>query len=311
MNKFLAYALFMGFILNSCASKPPKVIKQVIRDTIVINSITEKFESARIANLDSYKVSAKHYPSKGQDERIRHLIIHYTAIDNESSIRALTNNNVSSHYLISDRDDDTIFVFVDENKRAWHAGLSYWKGVNNINFSSLGIEIVNKGYSASTPSSGKPDLAIVERTFHDYPEFQIKKVAELSRDIIDRYNIEPVNVLGHSDIAPQRKHDPGPKFPWKRLYTEYGIGAWYEDYHKDFYINEFPWSEVDSTQFILSYQQDLEKYGYEIQKTGFWDEQTQKVITAFQYHFRPEKYDGYMDAETWAILKSLILKYRS
>lgn len=303
--------LILSLFVTSCATKPPKVVKQIIRDTVVINSITEKYEYARFAKLDNYAVSTKHYPAKGQDERIRYLVLHYTAMENEPSIRALTNNEVSSHYLVTDVNNDTIYALVDETKRSWHAGASSWKGVNNINFSSVGIEIVNKGYTTDKTLTGNPDLADATRYFFDFPDYQIKQVAELSRDIIDRYKIDPINVIAHSDIAPQRKHDPGPKFPWKKLYQEYNIGAWYEESQKSIYLSQFPYAELESFTFIQSVQTDLEKYGYEIQKTGMWDEQTKKVITAFQYHFRPERFDGVMDAETWAILKALILKYRT
>lgn len=303
--------IILTFVITSCASKPPQVVKQVIRDTVIVNTITEKFESARIAKLNKSIVSTSHYPAVGQDERVRFLILHYTALDNYKSIDVLTRQEVSAHYLVPDDFTDSIYVLVDETKRAWHAGTSYWKGINNINFSSIGIEIVNQGYTTTTPVNGNPDLAVTERYFYDFPQKQIDKVAELAKNIIDRYKIDPVNVLAHSDVAPQRKHDPGPKFPWKKLFDQYGIGAWYEDTHKNIYLPQFPYAEVDSTSFILSVQNDFEKYGYEIQKTGIWDTQTQKVITAFQYHFRPTRYDGVMDAETWAILKALILKYRS
>lgn len=287
-------------------------MKEVIRDTVIINHETNQYESARVAKLDKYKISASHYPAVGQDERVRFLIFHYTALNNEKSLEVLTKQAVSSHYLVLDDYSDSIYVLVDESKRAWHAGQSYWRGVNNINFSSLGIEIVNLGYTTTYNSSSAGGSAGgAERYFYDYPQFQIDKVATLAKDIIERYNIDPVNVLAHSDIAPQRKHDPGPKFPWKRLYDEYGIGAWYEGVHYNLYYPKFPWGEVDSTSFILSVQNDLNKYGYEIQKTGIWDEQTKKVIAAFQYHFRPEKHDGLMDAQTWAILQALLLKYRS
>jgi N-acetylmuramoyl-L-alanine amidase len=286
-------------------------VKEVVRDTIIINNETNQYESARVAKLDKYKISTSHYPAFGQDERVRYLVLHYTALDNEKSLKVLTKQEVSAHYLVPNDYTDSIYVLVDETKRAWHAGLSYWKGVNNINFSSIGIEIVNLGYTTDKTLTGNPDLADAERYFYDFPHFQIDKVAVLAKDIIERYNINPVNVLAHSDVAPQRKHDPGPKFPWKRLYKEFGIGAWYEEVHYNLYYSKFPFSETDSTSFILSVQDDLNKYGYEIQKTGIWDKQTQKVITAFQYHFRPEKYDGIMDAETWAILQALILKYRN
>lgn len=310
MKSLSAISILIVFILSSCASQPPNVVKQVVRDTVIINKITERYESARIAKLDNFKISTTHYPAKGQDERIRFLILHYTALDDEKSIRVLTQQEVSSHYLIPNDYSDSIYVLVDETKRSWHAGASYWKNVNNINFSSIGIEIVNLGYTTSDPVSGDPDMATAQRIFYDFPKNQIDKVAELARDIIDRYKIDPVNVLAHSDIAPQRKHDPGPKFPWKRLYDEFNIGAWYEDVHKNMFLSQFPYLEKDSTVFIQSVQQEFEKYGYEIRKTGIWDEQTKKVITAFQYHFRPERYDGILDAETWAILKSLNLKYR-
>lgn len=305
------FVLFILFNLVSCASKVPKVVKEVIRDTVIINTTTDKYESARIAKLKKFKISASHYPAVGQDQRIRFLVLHYTALDNEASTRVLTQQQVSAHYLVPDDFSDSIFVLVDETKRAWHAGLSSWKGINNVNFSSIGIEIVNKGYTTTTAVTGDPDLAVTERYFYDFPDFQIEKVAELCLDIIRRYQIDPINVLAHSDVAPQRKHDPGPKFPWKRLNMEYGIGAWYEDFHKNTFLSQFPYAETQSYNFILSVQQDLEKYGYEIQKTGSWDEQTKKVITAFQYHFRPVRYDGVMDAETWAILKALLLKYRT
>ena len=311
MKSLSAISILIVFILSSCASQPPNVVKQVVRDTVIINKITERYESARIAKLDNFKISTTHYPAKGQDERIRFLILHYTALDDEKSIRVLTQQEVSSHYLIPNDYSDSIYVLVDETKRSWHAGASYWKNVNNINFSSIGIEIVNLGYTTNTPVAGDPDAAITQRTFYDFPKHQIDKVAELARDIIDRYKIEPVNVLAHSDIAPQRKHDPGPKFPWKRLYEEYNIGAWYEEVHKNMFISQFPYLEIDSTDFIRSAQQELGKYGYEIKTTGIWDEQTKKVSTAFQYHFRPERYDGILDAETWAILKALNLKYRT
>lgn len=302
--------IVFSILIVSCASQPPKVVKQVIRDTVIINSVTDKYESARIAKLEKSKISTSHYPAMGQDERVRYLVLHYTALDQLKSIDVLTKQEVSAHYLVPDDFTDSIFVLVDETKRAWHAGAGSWKGVNNINFSSIGIEIVNQGYTTTTPVSGNPDMATAERYFYDFPAFQIEKVAELSRDIIDRYKIEPINVLAHSDVAPQRKHDPGPKFPWKMLYEQYNIGAWYEESQKIIYLSQFPYDQKDSTAFILSVQQDLEKYGYEIQKTGIWDDQTKKVITAFQYHFRPERYDGIMDTETWAILKALLLKYR-
>ena len=192
------------FILTSCATnKPlPKTITKVIRDTVIINSKTEQPEMTRAAKLEHYKVTTDYYPSVSQDERVRFLVLHYTAINTELSLKVLTQKDVSSHYLINDYDDKQINLLVDETKRAWHAGVSKWKGLDNLNFSSIGIEIVNLGNSGGV--------------YQPYPDYQIKKVGELARDIVNRYNIQPFNVVGHADIAPGRKPDPGPLFPWKK-----------------------------------------------------------------------------------------------
>jgi N-acetylmuramoyl-L-alanine amidase len=302
--------IFALFLITSCASQPPKIIKQVVRDTVIINPATDKYESVRMAKLQNYKISTSKYPAKGQDDRVRFLILHYTALNDSLSLKVLTQQDVSAHYLVPNDFSDSIYLLVDETKRSWHAGASYWKGINNMNFSSIGIEIVNQGYTGTFNNNGNGTITDT-RQFYDFPQFQVDKVAELCKDLINRYKIDPVNVLAHSDVAPGRKHDPGPRFPWKQLYEKHRIGAWYEDFHKQTFLGQFPYAEKDSMTFIQSVQADFEKYGYEIQKTGSWDQQTQKVIQAFQYHFRPEKYDGIIDAETWAILKALILKYRS
>ena len=288
------------FLLTSCGTQKvqTKTITKVVRDTIFINPKTEKPEIARFAKLDDFKVNTNYFPATGQDERVRHLVLHYTSMDQEPSLRVLSTREVSAHYVIGDSYDDDIYAIVDETKRAWHAGASKWKTLDNINFSSIGIEIVNK---SNDNKYGGID-------FLPYPEHQFKKVAALTKDIVDRYKIEPTNVIGHSDIAPGRKHDPGPTFPWKRLYTEYGVGAWYENYDKDYYLTLYPY-DTNSYTFISQFQKDLNKYGYNITATGTWDDQTKKVIQAFQYHFRPENYSGLIDAETWAILQALNKKY--
>ncbi|WP_159263493.1 peptidoglycan-binding domain-containing protein [Tenacibaculum maritimum] len=104
--------------------------------------------------------------------------------------------------------------------------------------------------------------------------------------------------------------DPGPKFPWKRLYYDYNIGAWYDYVDKDKFIKEFPLDSAHEVEFIKSVQRDFKKYGYKIEESGEWDDDTKSVIKAFQYHFRPEKHDGTLDNETWAILKALLKKYK-
>lgn len=301
--KHILLATLSGFLfLSSCATQKHKVqtktVTKVIRDTIFINKKTEQPMVARFAKLDDYKMNTSYFPSVAQDERIRHVVLHYTSMDQEPSLRVLSTRQVSSHYVVGDSFDDDIYALVDESKRAWHAGVSKWKSLDNINFSSIGIEIVNK---SNDNKYGGID-------FMPYPEYQFKKVAALTQDIVRRYNIEPTNVIGHSDVAPGRKHDPGPQFPWKRLYVEYGVGAWYDEADKNGYQYQYPF-DTSSFTFIQQFQKDLAKYGYNIAITGVWDDQTKKVIQAFQYHFRPEKYDGVLDAETWAILQALNYKY--
>ena len=184
---------------------------------------------------------------------------------------------------------------MDENKRAWHAGVSDWKGRNNLNDTSIGIEIVNDGD--------------VSGTFVPYKDFQIKEVAVLVKYLADKYEIPATNILGHSDIAPQRKSDPGPLFPWRELYTQYNIGMWYDNETKNNYEREYE-TKLSMTP-VSDVQRELNKFGYGISITGSWDKQTKNVIKAFQHHFRPSNYNGEMDVETFAILKALNEKYNN
>ncbi len=256
------------------------------------------------ANPSGYTIAKTYFPSLGQNYRQRYIILHYTALDDERSVRVLTTQSVSSHYLVGDQNDKEIYQLVDENKRAYHAGISSWRGIENLNDTSIGIEIVNPGYT--TDSSGT-------RTFYAYPEWQFRKVAALVKDLVDRYQVPPTNLLGHSDISPTRKQDPGPQFPWERLYTEYGVGMWYDQATKDRFLNapesqNFESQLLDST-FIFKYQTYLNQFGYGLLRSGNVDSATQKTIEAFQYRFRPQNASGVMDLETWAILQALLEKY--
>ncbi|MBT0549642.1 N-acetylmuramoyl-L-alanine amidase [Riemerella anatipestifer] len=270
---------------------------------ITKNDNTISYGSVVTAKPKGYKVNYENFPSVAQNFRQRFLILHYTALDNETSVRVLTQRGVSAHYLVSDLPDDDIWQLVDENKRAYHAGISFWRNTTEMNDNSIGIEIVNKGYTTGTAG---------EKVFYPFPEHQFKKVAALAKDIVERYNIPPTQILAHSDIAPTRKQDPGPFFPWKRLYDEYNLGMWYDATTKQNF-HETALSDLDfnynNSTFISKVQNTLRSFGYDITPTGTWDKPSQKVIEAFQYHFRPEKCDGVLDAETWAILQALIVKY--
>lgn len=301
--KPILYLFFPILVLFACSTPKQQVkyVDKIIKDTIYVEKLSDDegniFESAV---LENYKISDAYFPAKGQDFRQKFLILHYTALHNQRSVEVLTQQSVSSHYLIKDNEDENIYILVGENERAWHAGQSSWLGRTNINDSSIGIEIVNPGYSML---NGK-------MWFYPYSEHQYKKIAELTKDIVERYEIDPTFILGHSDIAPLRKEDPGAFFPWKRLYEEYGLGAWYNDIDKYHFLSQFKSSDINKTSFIRSVQADLAKYGYGINETGIWDKQTERVIMAFQLHFRPTNYSGKLDAETWAILQALNHKYR-
>ncbi|ATL75957.1 N-acetylmuramoyl-L-alanine amidase [Chryseobacterium piperi] len=267
------------------------------------NDNTASYGSIVSAKPAGYKVVKTFFPAVAQNFRQKYLILHYTALQDDKSITVLTQQAVSAHYLVNNTGDNEIYQLVDENKRAYHAGISSWRNDKNLNDTSIGIEIVNTGYT--TDATGK-------RTFASFDNDQVRKVAALAKDIITRYQIQPTNVLAHADIAPTRKQDPGPMFPWKRLYDEYQIGMWYDEAAKQ---SIFELAQTDlmnrysEPSFIYLVQTALQKFGYGIEASGKWDDATKKTIEAFQYHFRPQNYDGIMDAETWAILQALNQKY--
>lgn len=270
------------------------------------NDNTISYGSIVSANPAGFKVVKTYFPAIAQNFRQKYIILHYTALDDDKSVMVLTQQSVSAHYLVNNLGDKEIYQLVDENKRSYHAGISSWRNDKMLNDNSIGIEIVNGGYV--TDASGM-------RNFPQFDGEQIKKVAALVKDIANRYMIPATNILAHSDIAPTRKQDPGPQFPWKKLYTDYQIGMWYDDATKNSFsdlIDEDAFAmQMTSAQFIFKYQTALKTLGYGIEPSGMYDDATKKTIEAFQYHFRPEKYDGILDAESWAILQALNQKYAS
>jgi len=227
------------------------------------------------------------HPSANQDNRIQFVVLHYTNASLERSLALLTHGEVSAHYLIGDG-PATVYQLVDENRRAWHAGDSQWDGRTWLNSSSIGIEIVNPGFD-TTPTG---------RVWYPYSEAQIQSLIALLKDIVKRNNINPRYIIGHSDIAPLRKLDPGPLFPWKRL-ADAGLGVWPEANavaRQQAYFNANP-------PTIGWYQQELARFGYAIEQTGQLDVATRHVIAAFQMRFRPQRFDGTPDAQTAAMLQ--------
>jgi N-acetylmuramoyl-L-alanine amidase len=233
------------------------------------------------------------YTAKSQDSRAQFLILHYTAIDHPKSLRVLTQDAVSSHYLVSDgagepgNEKAKIFQLVDETRRAYHAGLSSWKGHTQLNAASIGIEIVNIGFRDGANG----------REYFDYPKAQMDLVVALVKKIVKEHNIQPDRILGHSDIAPLRKTDPGPRFPWKRLADE-GLIPWPDEKlvaeKKAYYDTVLP--------NVLWFQQKLEAHGFSPPQNGELDKATRAMIGAFQLKYRQSQFDGTPDAETAAIL---------
>ncbi|EGH01287.1 N-acetylmuramoyl-L-alanine amidase [Pseudomonas amygdali pv. aesculi str. 0893_23] len=230
------------------------------------------------------------HPSVNFDGRVQYVVMHYTSISMEKSLQLLTHGEVSSHYLIGDDSKATIYKLVDESARAWHAGESEWEGRTWLNSSSIGIEIVNPGFK-DTPAG---------RLWYPYTEAQIQSITVLLKDIVKRNKIDPKHIIGHSDIAPTRKQDPGPLFPWKRLAAE-GLGIWPDErlvaQHQALLATNLP--------SISWFQQQLARLGYSTPETGELDTATRQVLAAFQMHYRPARFDGEPDAQSAAILQVL------
>jgi N-acetylmuramoyl-L-alanine amidase len=227
-----------------------------------------------------------HYHAMSQDSRVQFIVLHYTEIDFARSLHRLTQEEVSSHYLIND-DPPTIYRLVDENQRAWHAGPSYWQGYTHLNASSIGIEIVNSG------NGGDPTAAYAE-----YSKPQIEQVIDLVRDVERRHRVRPDRVLGHSDIQPLSKQDPGPRFPWYELALA-GLIVWPDPEAvaaaRARYQQELP--------AVLWIQQRLKAHGFDVPQNGQLDEVTRTTLSVFQMKYRPARYDGVPDEETAALLE--------
>ena len=237
------------------------------------------------------RIDTRTYTATGQNSRVQFLVLHFTAETFASSVRILTQQEVSAHYLVSDETPPRIYRLVDENRRAWHAGDSSWGGHTMLNASSIGIEIVNVG------PVRQPDGSM---DFAPFPPAQIDLVVALVKDITERHQIRPERVLGHSDIAPQRRLDPGPRFPWQRLAAE-GLVAWPDATQ----VQAARVAHEAQLPSVAWFQAALARLGFSVPDHGQLDAPTRRVIAAFQMKYRPAKYDGEPDAETAALLEVL------
>lgn len=230
------------------------------------------------------------YSSRGQDSRVMFLVLHYTVANLPLSLKILTEGEVSAHYLLSDETPPRIYRLVDEERRAWHSGPSAWRGHRMLNASSIGIEIVHPGFR-DTPQG---------RVYLPYREDQIEALIPLVKDIVARHQIRPERIVGHSDVLPQRKQDPGPTFPWKRLADE-GLIPWPDAARVAAQRPAFEAQLPD----VAWFQRALARHGFDLPASGTLDDATRAVLVAFQMKYRPARYDGEPDAETAAILQVL------
>ena len=229
--------------------------------------------------------SPNHSPRQTKKDKINFIIIHYTGMQSESeSIKRLITkkSKVSTHYLINKK--GTLIKMVKDNRIAWHAGKSKWKNFINLNRQSIGIELVNKGHR------------------HGYENFTKKQITQLillCKFLIKKYTIKQTNILGHSDIAPLRKIDPGEKFPWQLLFKK-KIGIWHNKNKTDIKIYNFKKNNIRNLFFS-----NLHKIGYRyFDKTKSMSSDI-KIIKAFQRRFRQKKVNGLVDKECLQISHNL------
>ena len=233
-------------------------------------------------------------PSPNHDARpggtaVDLLLLHYTGMPTGAAALGRLCDpaaKVSAHYVIEE--DGRTFALVPEAERAWHAGQAYWQGATDINARSIGIELVNPGH---------------EWGYRPFPEAQMQALLGLAKAIVVRHRIPPERVLGHSDVAPSRKEDPGGLFDWRRL-AGTGLGLWPAD---DFVISvQAPvLAAGTSGPAVFDLQLALAAIGYQVEGTASFDPGTEQAVIAFQRHFRPSRIDGVADQETASLIHHL------
>jgi N-acetylmuramoyl-L-alanine amidase len=212
------------------------------------------------------------HAARPTDTAVDVLVLHYTELPLKESLDVLTDGarplRVSAHYVLAE--DGTLYRLVPEDRVAWHAGRSWWRGRESLNATSIGIEIVN-----------------LQGDRHDYPQRQVEVLIELCREIMARHPaIVPRNVVGHSDIAPKRKIDPGARFPWKTL-AEAGVGLW---------------PRTEAWPIEDNFLRALQRFGY----PPATEVEPEEIVKAFQRHFRPSRIDGTVDPECRSLLADLL-----
>ena len=273
-------AAALALLLSACASVPTPAPSGTAPGPAPATTATGI--ALRAPNID------RSYTSQNQDSRALYIVLHYTVLDWEKSLKVLTTGGqVSAHYLVRDNPVAS-YALVDENRRAWHAGASFWAGNTNLNSSSIGIEIVNPGF-VDGPGG---------RVYAPFPQAQVDEVIALVRDIQKRHNVRPERIIGHADIAPGRKQDPGPNFPWKQL-ADAGLIPWPDGPSVLIKTLEHEVAPRD----VAWLQDRLARIGYNVSRSGQMDVPTKEVVSTFQMKYRPRDISGVVDAETAALIE--------
>lgn len=231
------------------------------------------------------------FKSSREGAKVNLLVLHYTGTrTSEEALEILSGRmgkEVSAHYTVDE--DGSVYQHVGEAEKAWHAGISHWRGVDNVNATSVGIEIVNPGH---------------EFGYRAFPKSQMLAVAELSRAIIARHGIAARNVIGHSDVAPSRKEDPGELFDWPWL-AQCGVGLW-PKFGQRSISNINLLLEGDCNARVASMQRRLAEYGYGVPQSGVFCLKTKDAVIAFQRHWRPQDFSGQWDTDVDARVDELL-----
>jgi len=231
------------------------------------------------------------FNDRPQNSIINSIIIHYTEVNKAETIKIFQDKNkeVSSHYLIDKVGE--VILFVDPDKRAWHAGVSCWKGVKNLNDNSIGIEIENDGKEEFTKAQYQSLIRVIVKLKEIYP------------------TIKDELILGHSDIAPDRKIDPGEKFLWEELYKN-NIGIYSNFYTKA--LEKTPKNHEiiaqmgDEGEKVKGCQILLSSFGYCIKIDGIYSKKTAKVVKAFKMHFCPKRINNIWDDYAFKMIRELM-----
>lgn len=292
-------------------------IKSLTNIQLIPHRILDRFPGYQVPFFPD--TNRNHFDDRPQGALtpIQCLVMHYTVVDLAETLdiftKDLVNSRSSATYVITEQEavykvpGGKLIQVVPEEKRAWHAGVSQWRDMANLNGVSLGIEHVNKGGGDKTDGG---------RYWALFDSDQIHISGLLSQAIVQKYNISPVNVVGHQDIAPDRKDDPGLLFPWGKLHTAYGVGAWLTDNEQtvtaiEKYKPQEPLPSEVNLAFLSRY---LKRYGYPIEETNALTSQFCNVLKAFKSHFsqnqNPGGYNAIPDMKDMFWIWGLTTKYK-